>query len=188
VTFGAILDTSVLFPQLLRDMLLRVASHGLYRPLWSPDILRELGEKLHDSYPDRPPDAGRIFELMREAFPEAEIEGYATLQAAIALPDPADRHVVAAAVRGGADVIVTNNLRDFPADVLGPLGLDAQSPDAFLLERFHERPDLVMAALREQVSAYRRPPVTVGDLISALDDRHGLQAFASSARAWLRSP
>ncbi len=186
MTFAAVLDTSVLFPQLLRDTLLRVASQGLYRPLWSVETLRELRERLIAAYPERPPDIDRTIRLMVRAFPDAEVAGYEGLVPTIQIPDAGDRHVVAAALRGGADVIVTCNLADFPAGPLQSLGLEAQSPDAFLLERFEERPDRVLEALREQVAAYRRPPATVDELLADLEARHGLTDFSAAVRDRLR--
>ncbi|HXF71291.1 MAG TPA: PIN domain-containing protein [Actinomycetota bacterium] len=183
---AAVLDTSVLFPQLLRDTLLRVASQGLYRPLWTAEILRELSQQIPAAYPDRPPDIDRTIGFMRVAFPDAEVVGYDDLVPTIEIPDAKDRHVVAAALRGGADLIVTRNLADFPASVLRSVGLEAQSPDAFLLERFDERPDRVLEALREQAGAYRRPPMTVDELVAGLEARHGLTDFVAAVRRGLR--
>lgn len=94
----ALLDTSVLFPALLRDTLLRVAASGLYRPVRSAHILAELRERLPSSYPGRPPDVDRLFERMANEFPDSRVQGYEPLVPTIELPDPTDRHVVAAAL------------------------------------------------------------------------------------------
>ncbi len=188
MTLVALLDTSVLFPALLRDTLLRVAGCGLYRPLWSAHILAELRERLLSSYQDPPPDVDRLFERMGNAFPDSMVEGYEPLIPTLELPDPKDRHVVAAALRGGAELIVTSNLGDFPDDVLAPLGLEAQGPDTFLLERLDEDPELVLEALEDQASVYRRPPRTVRELLDDLAAHHGLVHFAAGARRHLRWP
>lgn len=184
----ALLDTSVLFPALLRDTLLRVAASGLYRPIWSPHILRELRGRLLSSYPHPPPDVDRLLTHMRDTFPDSVVQGYERLIPTINLPDPKDQHVVAAAFHGRAEVIVTSNLRHFPEGVLTPLGLEAQSPDAFLMERLDEDEELVIGALEEQVGAYRRPPTTVPALLDTLGTRHGLRGFAAAARRRVRSP
>lgn len=81
---------------------------------------------------------------------------------------------------------MTSNLRHFPDDVLTPLGLEAQGPDAFLLERLDEDPELVLQALEDQAGAYRRPPRTVRGLLDDLEARHGLVDFAAGARRHLR--
>lgn len=184
----ALLDASVLFPALLRDTLLRVAACGLYRPLWSEDIFAELRRALLSTYRDQPPDVDRLLERMGNAFPDSMVEGYESLIPTLALPDPEDRHVVAAALRGGAAVIVTANLDDFSDDVLMPLGLEAQSPDAFLLERLDEDPDGVLEALQDQVGGYSSPPQAIPELLDVLAARHGLVDFVANARRYLRRP
>ncbi len=183
----ALLDTSVLFPAVLRDTLLRVAASGLYRPLWSPHIIAELRGRLLSSFPHQPPDLEPLFRLMGDAFPDPEVEGYEPLIPMIDLPDPKDQHVVAAALHGRAELILTSNLRHFPESVLTPLGLEARGPDTFLVECLDEDAELVIGALEEQAAAYRRAPTTVRALLDELETRHGLAGFATAARRRLRS-
>jgi hypothetical protein len=99
---------------------------GLYRPLWSDRILAEAQAATEEIHPGI--DAGKRFAQMREAFDDALVTGWEELQSGIRLPDQDDRHVVAAAIRGGADGIITANVKDFPAAALEPLGLEAVRP------------------------------------------------------------
>jgi PIN domain len=115
--YPVILDACVLVPVSLADTLLRIAEKGLYRPLWSDRILIEAREAIASIHPDA--DTGKRFADMQDAFDDALVVGWEGLLAGISLPDPDDRHVVAAGVRGGAQAIVTANLTDFPARARG---------------------------------------------------------------------
>jgi predicted nucleic acid-binding protein len=111
----------------LADTLLRLAEKGLYRPLWSALILEEAANAVHTIHSEI--DTGRIrarFSTMNEAFEDACVENWERLEGSINLPDPSDRHVVAAAVQGRADAILTANLKDFPDVCLTPLALIVQ--------------------------------------------------------------
>jgi hypothetical protein len=136
--YTAVLDACVLVPIALADTLLRVAEKGLYRPLWSGRILAEAQAATEEMHPDI--DAGKRFAQMREAFGDALVAGWEELEPAIRLPDPDDRHVVAAAAQGGAQAIITANMKDFPAAALRPLGLEAVHPDDFLLDQLDLSP------------------------------------------------
>lgn len=110
--YSAVLDTCTLYPAYLRDTLLRCAARDLFRPLWSADILDELDRNLSDLI--GAPLAARIRNLLGQHFPDSIVTGYKPLIDAMTT-DPKDRHVLAAAVRGNADAVVTFNLKDFPA-------------------------------------------------------------------------
>lgn len=156
--FSALLDACVLVPVALADTLLRLAEADLYRPLWSQLILDEMVTTIEDIHPALSGGpARRRAQTMDRAFDDARVRGWEPLVEGIALPDQGDRHVVAAAVRGQADLIVTANLSDFPATCLEPLGLEAQSPDDFLLNQLDLDPDVVIATLHAQAAAARRP-------------------------------
>src|SRR5262245_8427709 len=117
----------------LCDVLIRLAQRGLYRARWSADILNETVESIARRQPDIPRDRlTRRAALMNEAVADAEVTGYQGLIPALAVFGD-DAHIVAAAIVGRADVIVTSNLRDFPEEHLRQYGLVAQSPDDFLL-------------------------------------------------------
>ena len=178
----ALLDANVLYPAGLRDLLLRLADRYLYAPLWSADIHAEWMRSLLADRTDI--DAGvldRTRTVMDGHFPDAIVTGYQTLAAQLKLPDPDDRHVLAAAIHGGADVIVTANLRDFPVSRLAPYGLAAQHPDAFVADLFENDPEAVLAAVRGHRAALRNPPRSVSDYLTALE-RLGLDKTASLLR------
>ena len=178
----ALLDANVLYPAGLRDLLLRLADRYLYAPLWSADIHAEWMSSLLADRTDI--DAGvldRTRAVMDGHFPDAIVTGYEILAAELDLPDPDDRHVLAAAIHGGADVIVTGNLRDFPASRLAPHALAAQHPDAFIADLFETDPEAVLAAVRGHRAALRNPPRSVSDYLAALE-RLGLSRTASLLR------
>jgi hypothetical protein len=97
------------------------------------------------------------------------------------LPDPNDRHVLAAAIRGQANVIVTMNLRHFPADALGRFGIEAQHPDEFFLHLLELAPALVLAAADSYRQSLRNPPMTIDEYLETLG-RQGLADSASALR------
>lgn len=183
--FSALLDACVLVPVAQADSLLRLAEQGLFRPLWSAAILDEMTRAITHVHPELPADAAvRRAMQMNEAFPDACAMGWEPLEAGLSLPDPDDAHVVAAALRGRADLIVTNNIKDFPQDVLAPLGLETQTADAFLLNQLTLEPDRTMEALASQARAAKRPPLTMEELLTRLD-RCGEVHFAEASRRQL---
>jgi predicted nucleic acid-binding protein len=163
--FSVVLDTCVLYPTYLRDTLLRLASGGLYRPLWSGDILDELVRNLPATV--TPAAADSLLVAMRTGFPDATVTGHEELIGSMR-NDPTDRHVLAAAVRADAAAVVTFNLSDFPDDALDPLHIAAIHPDEFLLDLLDLSPAATIDALRQQVASYRRPTMTLHDLAGTL--------------------
>ncbi len=179
-------DACVLFPAPLRDLLLRLADAELVRARWSEAILDEVFRNLARVRPDLDPARlERTRSLMRRALPDCIVEGFEPLVADLELPDPDDRHVAAAAKHANASLIVTSNLRDFPAEALAPLGLLAIHPDDFVLDLVEESPGVVHRVLAEQVSALRNPPMSVADLLVALA-RSGLPRSVARLRSQLR--
>lgn len=141
----AVLDANVLFPTVLREILTDVAAAGLFRPVWSERILGEWTRAAAKLGPRDAEIAGAEAALMRLRFPEAVTPGEEARAKGFDLPDPADLHVLAAALETGAGVIVTMNLRDFPPRAL-PAGIRALHPDAFLTDLWAHHPDPVAAA------------------------------------------
>jgi predicted nucleic acid-binding protein len=170
VTVVAVYDANVLYPSLLRDLLIRIAIAGAVRAHWSEQILDEVFRNLRVNRPDL--DVGaldRTRTLMNDAIRDVRVTGFDYLIDELELPDPDDRHVLATAIHARASVIVTANVRDFPADDLVPHGVTAQHPDAFLAERFDDDPVAVVDAVRQISIASRRPHLTVTEIIDRLN-------------------
>ena len=179
---AAVLDTNVLFPPMLRDMLMYSAWANCYRPVWSDVILEELRRNLVAVAGMTPEAATKRIARLTISFPDASV----------ALPspppntsgvDPKDRHVVAAAVAGKAGLIVTNNLRHFPAPALSSQGIEACVPDEFLVRLLELSPSRMLAALHRYSAALKAPPVGIIDLLNRLS-RH-VPHFSREARRLL---
>nr|NLI49277.1 PIN domain-containing protein [Propionibacterium sp.] len=180
--FSALLDACVLVPVALADTLLRLAEVDLYRPLWSQRILDEVIAAIEEIHPDLAADgrARRRVSTMDAAFEDASVTGWENLVEGIDLPDRDDRHVVAAAQRGRADLIVTANLSDFPPERLAALAIEVQHPDDFLLDLLDLDPDRTVRVLFEQAQAAQNPTITETALLGQLA-RCGVPRFADSA-------
>ena len=190
MAFSAVLDTCVLVLPTSRDLLLECASAGGYRALWSDETEAELERTIEHLWTRKRRDAieargyaTRLLRSMNGALPDARVTGWQLAAPAAAdLPDPGDAHVIGAAIRGGAAVVVTLNLKDFPANAL-PAGLSAQHPDEFLRDLLDLVPGLVGDAV-ERISARtgrRGPKLSVEEVLGALE-QEGLTGFASDYR------
>lgn len=158
MAFDATYDACVLHPAGLRDLLIRLATTGLFRAHWSTDILDEMVRSILRRRPDlTEAQLARTRQLMCEAVPDCLTTGYERLLDGLHLPDPNDRHVVAVAIRSGSQVIVTENLSDFPADVLRSYNVEAQTPDEFLLHLVDLSPATIFRVLEAQAAALRNP-------------------------------
>jgi predicted nucleic acid-binding protein len=176
----ALLDANVLYSAGLRDVLLRFADRRLYRPKWSDAIHEEWIRTVIANRPDLTPAIlARVRETMNGHFPDALVAGFESLIEALRLPDPDDRHVLAAAIQGRADVIVTQNLRDFPPERLNGFGLEARHPDTFAVNLFTLYPGAALAAIRDHRAALRNPRRSPLEHIAALE-RMGLVQLASA--------
>ena len=177
--FSVVLDTCVLYPAHLRDTLLRLAERGLYRALWSEDILGELRRNLVEAGID----VGSVDRLLGEmagAFPDAAVTSYRSLIDGLTC-DPKDRHVLAAAVGARAGGIVTHNTDDFPEISVEPYEIEVIHPDTFLLDLLDLAPPAVIDELRQQATANRREPRTLPTLLDALANA-GAAGFADEVR------
>ncbi len=139
----ALLDACVLYPTVMREMLVGVAGQGLYVPLWSDRILEEWARAGAKTSAEFEVQARGEIATLRANWPKSEIRVPDGAERKLWLPDPADIHVLAAAIRGHADVIVTMNARDFPRNILAEEGLSRADPDNFLLGFYHAHPDAV---------------------------------------------
>lgn len=152
------MDACVLVPMPLCDTLLRLAEDpAMYRPLWSKEILRELRNALENKLHLTPEQSQRRIRAMHEAFPEALVKVPSALtRSLVGIPDTNDRHVLAAALSGQANAIITLNIRHFPAEFLSQYDILCQSPDDFLIHLFHLNPAQVLEKLDAQASAIRQ--------------------------------
>lgn len=164
----ALLDANVIYPVWLCDLLLRLAQASLYRPLWSAGILDEARRNVVENNAGvEPTRIAARFTAMRRYFPEAMVEGHEIMIPAMT-NDPKDRHVLAAATVGEADIIVTGNLRDFPRHSRKPYEIEADTADGFVCEILHNRPDETLMALNAWSKALENPPLTVEDILDHL--------------------
>ena len=164
------LDANVLYPALLRDLLLRLAVEGVCQVHWSAEVQREWKRHLVDDagYPEDV--ITRTQMRMNAAFPNAQISGYEERTVHLQLPDPADRHVLAAAIQAGASSLVTFNLKDFPVEVLAQYGLAALHPDVLMARLWAASPDGCLRARAKLVASLRAPPISAGEIALSLEN------------------
>ncbi|MDF1801257.1 RSP_2648 family PIN domain-containing protein [Thalassovita sp.] len=143
----ALLDTCVLYPTVMREILLAVAATGAYQPLWSARILEEWARAARKIGPTGEAQARGEIALLSASWPKAPVTWPPSLENRLYLPDPDDVHVLAAAISGSADVLVTMNAKDFPRHTLAEEGLERQAPDEFLYRFWLNDPDAVAAAV-----------------------------------------
>ena len=152
--YQVVLDACVLVNSAIRDTLLRIAEPPrLYLPRWSEEIMAETTRTLENKLGWSPQRTAYLESELRKHFEDAWVEGYESFISAMT-NDPKDRHVLAAAVRCGAQTIVTLNLKHFPAAALDPWNVEAQSPDEFLVHQFYLAPDVVHQKLNEQAAKH----------------------------------
>lgn len=179
--FVVILDANVLYPFRVRDTLLRFYHAGLFRGRWTEKILEEWTSNLLASRPTLQQSIQDQLAAIRRAFPEAVVTGYEAIISGLQLPDPDDRHVLAAAIRCGAQHIVTQNLSDFPAALLEEFSIEAIHPDEFLSRTFDLYPAEAFETLREMRRIYKNPPYTPSEFVLDLTAK-GLPKLASRLR------
>jgi predicted nucleic acid-binding protein len=165
--FPVLLDSCVLYPYELRDLLLEIAHEHLYRVHWSPQILEDTVRNLLADARSTPEKASRFCAAMERAFPEALVEPPPGLADQLGC-DPGDRHVLAAAIAAKAEVIVTLNVRHFPTEVLEPLGIEAVTPDQFLCNLLDLDPGAMHGCLETIAARQRNPARTAQALLQIL--------------------
>jgi len=178
----ALLDASVLYPVSLRNLLMRLTLNGLFQARWSHQIHQEWIAAVLRDRPDL--SADRLYKIRDAMNAQAEdciVTGHESLIGSLTLPDLDDRHVLAAAIVAGADVIVTHNLRDFPGDVLGRYDIEAQHPDEFIRHLIDLAPVLVVDAVCDQQARLINPPVSMKELF-AIFEQLGLAETVAELR------
>ncbi|WP_232062360.1 MULTISPECIES: PIN domain-containing protein [Comamonadaceae] len=177
------MDACVLYPVSVADALMSVAVTGLFAPKWTTEIEAEWMGNLEAERPDL---VGRLSfrrDNMREAIPDWEISeaAWRPLVGSLTLPDPDDVHVLAAAIVGHADCIVTANLKDFPNDVLAGYDLTAVHPDDFLVAQLDLDEIAALTAFKAMRARSKRPPFSPEEFADVLE-RNGLAATAERLR------
>src|SRR5580692_2577760 len=166
----AVYDANILYPAPLRDLFIRLAQAGLVRARWTETIHDEwIRNVLKDNPHLSPERVARTRTLMNEAVRDCLVTDYDDLIESLSLPDPDDRHVLAAAIRAGADVIVTYNLSDFPAEILHKYGIEAQHPDEFINHLLDLAPHVVCGAAKRRRESLKNPPKTVDEYLKSLE-------------------
>lgn len=175
MAFTVVYDACALYSETLRDFLIRLAHTSVVSGRWTERIVNEVAKAVVENHPElreRFLAPGGTRDRMLIASREGPVENYQHLEASFGpLPDPGDAHVIAAAVVAGAQVIVTFNLQDFPAEVLAPHFIEAQDPDTYVLGLVDLESAEVLACLEAMSRARRRYPSSVPELMEALE-RH----------------
>ena len=181
--YTALLDACVLFPIAVADALMSLATAGLFAAKWTAQIEEEWIKSLEDWRPELKGKLEDRRRLMREAVPDWEVPpvGWQALVACINLPDPNDHHVLAAAIAGHADCIVTSNLKDFPAAVVQPFGIEILHPDEFIIKQWDLDELAAVAAFKRMRARRKNPEATAEDFAQAME-RNGLAATAERLR------
>ena len=176
-------DACVLYPAPVRDLVLRLAVADFYRAKWTNRIHDEWIWNLCRKRPDLDPEK---FEKMRyvinASVEDCLVEGFEPLAANLNLPDRGDCHVLAAAIKAQAQIIVTYNLKDFPDEILDPLGIEVQHPDDFLLNRSDLQQGAFLSVIKRIRASLKKPSKTAEEYLDVLR-RHSLSKTAE----WLES-
>ncbi|HEK2897098.1 PIN domain-containing protein [Proteus terrae] len=167
--YPVILDACVLYPSLLRDLLIRLGIAGLYQPQWTATIHNEWQRNLLKNRPDlTSKQIEHIATLMDKAIPSAMINGYEELIDGLVLPDLNDRHVLAAAIRCNAETIVTFNLKDFPKEKLIKFNIEALHPDEFISDLLDLNHALVLSVIYNQRKNMKKPAMSIQQYFESL--------------------
>lgn len=185
--YTALLDANVLYSVAISDALMEVAATGIYAAKWSRQVDEEWVRNLAKNKGRPEIDFYTRRDLMRDVCPDWEVpqEAWMLIEPSLELPDVNDRHVLAAAIAGHADSIVTINIKDFPASVLSPLGITALHPDEFLLQQLELDPLLVLPAFKVMRARLKNPAFTPEKFADVLE-RNGLIQTATFLRQALQ--
>jgi predicted nucleic acid-binding protein len=181
--FTVLYDACLLYPASIRDLAVELARTGLLHAKWTTRIHAEwINAVIRQRRELDRARLERVAELMNSAVLDCLVTGFESLEAGLtSLPDPDDRHVLAAAIHCGAQEIVTFNLRDFPDTVLRPYGIRAIHPDAFIEHLLDLNSEAVCEAIRRIRRRLANPPCSAEEMIANYE-RHGLAVSASVLR------
>jgi predicted nucleic acid-binding protein len=186
--FIVFLDANVLYPVELRSFLMYLAVSGIYRVKWSAEVQEEWISNLLLNRSDLTREKlERTRKLMEKHVPDALVTGYQNLIAGLSLPDQNDRHVLAAAIRGKASVIITNNLKDFPASELQIYDIEAQTPDEFISHLIDLYPAEVLQAAEEHRGSLRNPQKTADEYLDSLKRQGLIETVTTLSRLYTQA-
>jgi predicted nucleic acid-binding protein len=181
VAFIVVYDANVLVGNTERDLLIRIARSGLVQAKWTDRILDEAMAALQKSRPAITEEKiNRLRERMIAAVPDCMVSGHEPLIEGLSLRDPEDRHVLAAAIKAGAQVIVTAD-KDFTEESLAPWGIEAKHPDDFILDQLDINDRVVWSCVQQIADQWQDPPGTVEDVLAKIE-RSGLVRSAAALR------
>ena len=170
MAFVVVYDACVLYPSTLRDLLIRIHQAGLVQAKWTDTILDEVTRALRRTRPDISDEKlDRLRRLMIQAVPDCRVTNYEPLVEGLELPDADDRHVLAAAIRARAQVIVTDNSRDFPAEYLASWDVEAKTADEFVLDQISLNRQAVYGEIVRIADSHDNPPEAVSDVLERLE-------------------
>lgn len=177
--FTVIFDANVLYPAPIRSLLMFLAQTELFRARWTLEIHEEWIQNLLVKRTDLTREKlEMVRDMMIEAVPDSLVTGYEPAIEGLVLPDPDDRHVLAAALRASAEIIVTKNLKDFPREYLDPYNVMAQHPDDFILDLIDLETPKILTAFKEDRTHYLNPPYTVDDYLDILKKQELIKSVA----------
>jgi len=181
--YTALLDACVLFPIAMTDSLMSLATAGLFAAKWTTTIEGEWIAALEEKRPDLRGKLDVRRDQMRQAVPDWEVSELAWKSCAggLTLPDPNDVHVLAAALAGHVDCIVTANLKDFPREILDPFGIEVLHPDQFIVSQWDLDQLVTVAAFKRMRTRWKKPEATAEDFAASME-RGGLPATALRLR------
>ncbi|WP_316219372.1 PIN domain-containing protein [Bradyrhizobium sp. SZCCHNR2026] len=190
--FTAFVDACTLVSVLRRNLLLTLAEAEFFRLRWSAEVLDETQKALEEihlkrGFQDAADRAARARAFMENAFEDAIVDGYDhLLPLAAKLPDQNDAHVLAAAVKTQASMIVTENLKDFPSNILSALNIEAKSADEFIADTIALDPGRAVAVIRQMRERFKQPEKTAGILLLEME-ADGLVETVNLLRTYIDS-
>jgi predicted nucleic acid-binding protein len=182
--YTAVLDANVLYPNLLRDLLISLGVAGLYSARWTEQINDEWVRNLKANQQDLIDKIDLIRALINKSVPDCLIENFQAYIPTLTLPDAKDRHVLAAAIAGHADAIVTANLKDFPKEVLAAYNIEALHPDDFIMNQLELVPRDALLTIKQVRLRNKNPPINATDFILMIE-KSGLPQTAQHLRQWV---
>lgn len=167
--FVVLFDACVLYQAPLRDLVMELGLADLYRAKWTNRIHDEWISSLMRKRPDIPKEKlERTRQMINESIEDCLVVRYESLAETLSLPDPDDRHILAAAIKAHAQIIVTNNTKDFPGDYLASFGIEAQHPDTFFLNQSDLQQSAFLAAVKRIRVSLKRPAKTPEEYLDIL--------------------